>query len=302
MKSHALVGLFLALVGARAVDTCDVLSSHECTDYKPPCDSNSTCDHKLPALAQRIADTPHAAQNLHTLSLAHHTLSAADARTLASILQSTPSLATLNLTDTRLGDAGLAALLAKPLPPSLTSLDLAHSYITDEGAKLLFAPAAKWSLTHLDLGWNALSTRAARAIAARLRDGGCPLEELELRWNGLRDRGAAAIAEAFGGETRLRALGLDGNAVHDAGAKDIAKGLRSSKTAREVRLGENGVGGDARAAVGQALSECAARASAESDSGGGEDAGKGAPEKARPRAAVGRDDDDDDVEEISLDD
>lgn len=73
-------------------------------------------------------------------------------RALASA--SLPRLSSLNLYRTQVGDDGLSALLESPSLPALTELLLPDCRVTDEGARRLLASPRLAALTRLDLRLN----------------------------------------------------------------------------------------------------------------------------------------------------
>jgi Ran GTPase-activating protein (RanGAP) involved in mRNA processing and transport len=216
------------------------------------------------------------------------------------------ALETLDLSDTRLGDAGLAALLPA-LPRSLRTLSLAHNGLTDDGARVLrralgeadAAAPAGLVLHGLDLSWNALSSSGARALGGLLASPDCPLETLSLDWNALRDRGVKEIGEALKTNTRLKRLSLRYNGIKDAGANGLSAGLRQNRALEELELSYNGVTPAAerkwRAALANKPPVDAAAGTGKG--GAAERRATEAPERTVGRAA----EDEEEVDEISLD-
>ena len=109
-----------------------------------------------------------------------------DAAALAALTAAAPEIVDLNLADTALDDAGLAAIGALP---AATHLRLARNELTDAG---LTALAGAPQLTHLNLYGNAASpTQGIAALSAI-----ATLREVYLWGTGVSIQGAAALRKA----------------------------------------------------------------------------------------------------------
>jgi hypothetical protein len=245
---------------------------------------------------------------LRSLDLRGQTLSSHASKALSVALTRCTALETLDLSDTRLGDAGLAALLPA-LPPSLRILKLAHNGLTDDGARALRMALGETRtgapeglvLRSLDLSWNGVSSSGARALGAFLASPDCPLEALNLDWNALRDRGAKDLGEALKVNTRLKRLSLRYNGIKDAGANGLSAGLRQNRALEELDLSDNGVTLAAERKWRTALAN-KPPVEAAAGTGKGRSAERRAPDvPARATATARSAEEDEDVDEISLD-
>lgn len=223
---------------------------------------------------------------------------------LASTLGALTALESLDLADTRLGDKGVAPLLAA-LPASLSSLDLAHNRLTDEGAKAVAAAlggggsklSSSLRLSELSLAWNGVGPRGARALGAALGAADCPLASLDLEWNGLLDRGARELGEALKTNDKLQRLRLGYNGIKDAGAEGLAAGLRRNAALAHLDLSNNGVGSDAERRWRAALAATPPPADRSAGGAAREPARREPARRVEPQSA----DEGDEVEEISFD-
>lgn len=245
---------------------------------------------------------------LRSLDLRGQTLGSYASKALAIALAGCIALEDLDLSDTRLGDAGLAALLPA-LPPTLRTLNLAHNGLTDGGARALrialgetrAGVSAGLMVRALDLSWNAVSSSGARALGGLLASPDCPIETLSLDWNALRDRGVKELGEALKTNTRLKRLSIRYNGIKDAGANGLCAGLRQNRALEELDLSDNGVTPAAERKWRAALAnKPPVEAAAEADtSGSAEHRATDVPDRAT--AAAHSAEDDEEVDEISLD-
>ncbi|EFJ51092.1 hypothetical protein VOLCADRAFT_116664 [Volvox carteri f. nagariensis] len=199
--------------------------------------------------------------NLTELYCSSHPLAPHTASLLADMLAASPSLQSLCVGDSSLGDDGVAALARGVAASSLTRLDLCNKGLGLRGAAALCtALAAAPSLTHLllnsnpklsDDGLHALCGAAVWAGLRVLEIQGCGvtcsgvralaaspscyrLEVLRLDGNPLGPEGGKAIGELLGAAPQLRELSLRGTELGDQGGEELAAALkpRSKSTSR----------------------------------------------------------------------
>eukprot|EP00811_Abedinium_folium_P015021 NODE_2399_length_2219_cov_16.047323.p1 GENE.NODE_2399_length_2219_cov_16.047323~~NODE_2399_length_2219_cov_16.047323.p1 ORF type:complete len:643 (-),score=182.62 NODE_2399_length_2219_cov_16.047323:205-2133(-) len=176
----------------------------------------------------------------YTVQLARKNLRRAGAECLAEAVQRAGAaagtalrLTTLDLSENRLGDAGVAAL-----------------------APVLARHAC--ALSELDLGWNSVGARGAGALVAEVLTGGSALRRLDLSCNDLGDAGASVLSTALACRGQaLRVLRLDGNRIGAAGARALAIAIVADAcNLRELELGRNQVGPAGAEALAAALAGC----------------------------------------------
>jgi large subunit ribosomal protein L31/Ran GTPase-activating protein 1 len=180
---------------------------------------------------------------LRALDLHDNPLTEEVAGEVAPLLAAHPQIRALVLTDTCLGDAGVAAVAAAlcgGAAPALERLELALNEVAPAGAAALAAAlAGRPALRALVLRENELECAGAVALAAALRT--LPaLEALDLSANQLRRRGALAVARAVAALPALASLELDDNEISDAGVDALREVLlRACKLAALGSLEEN---------------------------------------------------------------
>jgi Ran GTPase-activating protein (RanGAP) involved in mRNA processing and transport len=180
---------------------------------------------------------------LRALDLHDNPLTEEVAEEVAPLLAAHPQIRALVLTDTCLGDAGVAAVAAAlrgGAAPALERLELALNEVAPAGAAALAAAlAGRPALRALVLRENELECAGAVALAAALRT--LPaLEALDLSANQLRRRGALAVARAVAALPALASLELDDNEISDAGVDALREVLlRACKLAALGSLDEN---------------------------------------------------------------
>lgn len=208
------------------------------------------------AIAELVAETRR--QGIPGLSLA--SCPRVDDRVVAE-LTGLAHLRTLDLFNTAVGDAGIAALA--PRLPALTSLNLAGTQVTDAGMRAVATLAA---LEVLHLGWTEVGDGGLAALAglpalttiilhgARVSDAGMAelarlgaVEAIDVQETGIGDAGVAALvplaprlrrlylgytqitdgcADALAKLTRLRTLMLRATRVSAARADELGRALR----------------------------------------------------------------------------
>ena len=129
---------------------------------------------------------------------------------------------TLNLSGKKIGDKGVALLLAHDVLKKVTKLDLRYNEISEKGARLLAESKNLTQIRKLELKHNYLLDAGAVALAGSR---GFPkMQKLSLGWNEIRDQGALAFArsQSF---PKLKALDLRGNFLADATKQTLRKDL-----------------------------------------------------------------------------
>lgn len=163
-------------------------------------------------------------------------------------------LAALDLTHSKMGDAGAAALaIAMGSNSAVTALQLHNCAIGDAGVERLCAAlGALPSLGALSLSMNHFSDRGVRAVA-RLVGEAPALETLDLAWNDVRGGGVGALLDAVEAGGTLRSLNLASTPVDDGAGLRVASLLRSSARLRELNLFNTRLGKRGAAALAGAL-------------------------------------------------
>ena len=156
----------------------------------------------------------------------------------------------MELTATELG--AMAQVLASR--PSITTIDMTDSNIGDEGvAAVANALEGKTSVTALGLSGNKISDLGASHIARLLASQGGGLVSLFLRNNAIGHDGARQLAHALRTNGRLAKLNLKNNALGPDGARELAAMLPLNSTLTELNVWDNDFGPAGTEAVAAAL-------------------------------------------------
>nr|AAP92143.1 leucine-rich repeat protein N4C [synthetic construct] len=183
----------------------------------------------LPLLQQPYA-------RLEYLDLNWNDLTEAGMKDLASVLRSNPSLRELDLSNNKLGDAGVRLLLQGLLDPGtrLENLDLNESDLTEAGLKdLASVLRSNPSLRELTLSNNKLGDAGVRLLLQGLLDPGTRLEKLDLDQTDLTEAGMKDLASVLRSNPSLRELSLSSNKLGDAGVRLLLQGLLDPGTRLE---------------------------------------------------------------------
>lgn len=189
------------------------------------------CNHIEPDGVEALADAL-AREGVRALWLKRNPLGPAGARALAELLRVQPGLEVLDLTNTRLGDAGAEAIAAGLLaqvdaPRGLQVLMLGSNGIGVRGCEALAEALARHPhLRELVLAVSPLGDAGAQLLAAGLARSR-RLTSLDLASCGIGVAGLAALLDALGPASGLvtldlgstpssRVLGADDNALDDA--------------------------------------------------------------------------------------
>lgn len=217
------------------------------------------------------ASGPRAVRALRVLDLRNTRLQGC-AEAFVPLLRTCWGLQRLNLSRTRLRDEG-GELVAQSLlgedqqtgrlhpHQSLRFLALEENGLTSaSGPRLAFAALALPSLEVLLFARNELGDESAAALAEGLvgggaggvRQGGAALTRLDLSENKLTAGGLAALAGALGSHGALQSLDAGGNEGIGCGlnaspvcARELAAGLRSAGTLRDLHLWRCGLSDEA---------------------------------------------------------
>ncbi|KAJ1616480.1 hypothetical protein T492DRAFT_1106507, partial [Pavlovales sp. CCMP2436] len=216
-------------------------------------------------------------RHLRRLVLRRTNLDADCAKEVAQLLANNRRLRLLDVSNNRLGDAG-AETLAHGLAANraLTALDARQNGLTAAGGRALLAAALVAVRTRAPLrlvsgvpvkelmadaveGGRLLLNRqrlgaAEAALLAGLLPAAYSLSTLLLKDNQL----GADAAHLLGVELArpgcsLLLLDVSLNSLGDAGARQLARGLRANRTLRELRLVGAAIGGKGRQALGEGL-------------------------------------------------
>lgn len=183
------------------------------------------CNHieleGVEALARAIATTP-----IRALWLKRNPVGVEGARVLADLLRAQPALEVLDLTNTRLSDAGAEAIAQGLLgqvghASGLEVLLLGGNGISVRGAEALAdALAVHPFLRELGLAASQLGDAGAHALARGI-ERSRRLERLDLASNAIGVSGLGALIEAFGSASPLHSLDLGSTPASRAlGARD----------------------------------------------------------------------------------
>ncbi|XP_049748948.1 ribonuclease inhibitor isoform X2 [Elephas maximus indicus] len=165
---------------------------------------------------------------LETLKLASCGVTAANCKDLCSIVATKDSLQELDLGESKLGDAGMAALCPGLLSPSskLKTLWLWECDISSEGCREISQVLrAKESLKELSLMGNELGDQGARLLCEALREPGCRLESLWVKACGFTDACCPDFSTMLAQNKFLLELQLSNNKLGDAGVQQLCQGL-----------------------------------------------------------------------------
>ncbi|XP_068684668.1 NLR family CARD domain-containing protein 3-like [Montipora foliosa] len=132
------------------------------------------------------------------------------------ILKVNTCLTTLNLTQNKIGTAGVEFLSeALKVNTCLTTLDLSVNK----------ALKVNTCLTTLGLGWNTIHAAGAEFLSEALKVNTC-LTTLELSVNKVGSAGAKSLSEALKVNTCLTTLNLSGNKIGTGGAESLSEALK----------------------------------------------------------------------------
>jgi len=179
-----------------------------------------------------------------------------DEQLLERIRENDPTLTTIDLGGSYIGDEGAKALTeALKVNQSLTEIDLRNNDIGAEGAKAL-AKALKIneSLTKIDLSDNNIGSEGAKALAKALKINES-LTKIDLYSNNIGSEGAKALAEALKVNQSLSTIDLFGNNIGDEGATALAEALNINQSLTILNLRRNNIGSAGAAALAEALKE-----------------------------------------------
>ena len=125
-----------------------------------------------------------------------------------------------------------------------------ETVINDEAAVLIaeaLAAQAPPTVQHVDLQGNAIGDAGAAALAEVVAKSDV-IVSLNLQWNDVGDAGAAALAEAIKHNTRLRLLGIFGNArVARDGLAALTAAAALNRTLKTLTVSFEAAGEDASA-------------------------------------------------------
>ncbi|XP_072891315.1 NACHT, LRR and PYD domains-containing protein 12-like [Hemitrygon akajei] len=149
---------------------------------------------------------------------------------LASALSTNPSLTELDMSENKLGDAGVKLVSAALRNPEckIQKLELIDVGLTDSGAEdLVSAVITNTALTELNPSNNKLGDSGVKLVSAALRNPECKMQKLGLRDVGLTDSGAEDLVSALSTNTSLTELDMSENELGDAGVKLVSAALRN---------------------------------------------------------------------------
>ncbi|CAF1513355.1 unnamed protein product [Adineta ricciae] len=120
----------------------------------------------------------------------------------------------------------------------LQTLDLLNTGLLDEGCEILFnAFKSNRTLKHLYIDTNGLTVKSGRVIRLHFEQHDNHLESLYMSCNALGDAGACEIALGLKHDQRLKRLGLASNCIGDDGARALVDALISHPSLQQLNLG-----------------------------------------------------------------
>ncbi|XP_037373213.1 ribonuclease inhibitor [Talpa occidentalis] len=208
------------------------------------------------------------------LNLQSCSLTEASCRVLPAALRSMPSLRKLDLSDNKLGDAGLQLLCEGFLDPQCR-LEKLHLQCCDLTAasceRLVSAMGTKPGFRELVLTHNQIGEAGARALCRGLAAAPCQLELLNLESCGLTSSNCEDVGALVDSKASLCHLDLSNNPLGDAGiaqlcsallgpssqiktlwlwecdltaegCREVCRVLRAKKSLKELSLADNALG------------------------------------------------------------
>ncbi|XP_058632540.1 NACHT, LRR and PYD domains-containing protein 12-like isoform X1 [Onychostoma macrolepis] len=191
---------------------------------------------------------------LEKLWLSHCGVTDEGCAALSSALRSNSHLKELDLSDNKLGAAGLTLISDGLKDPrcKLEKLKLYDCGVTAGGCAALRSNSSH--LRELDLSLNNLGDAGLMLISDGLKDPRCKLEKLWLSDCGVTYVGCADLSSALRSNSLLRELDLSWNNLGDAGLKLISDGLKDPRCKLEkLTLSDCGVTDEGCAALSSAL-------------------------------------------------
>ncbi|XP_072894458.1 NACHT, LRR and PYD domains-containing protein 3-like isoform X1 [Hemitrygon akajei] len=164
------------------------------------------------------------------------------AEDLASALSTNPLLTGLDLSENKLGDAGVKIVSVALRNPEckIQKLRLTHVSLTDSGTEnLASALSANPSLTELNLSDNHLGDSGVKLVSAALRNPECKIQKLWLDNVGLTDSGAEDLVSALSTNPSLTVLNLGYNSLTDRSVPAICRLILTLPSLEWICLGSN---------------------------------------------------------------
>ncbi len=222
--------------------------------------------------AGRLAEAIASRDAVEALWLKRNPLGLEGARAIARLVGRVRRLRVLDLTNTQLGDEGVALVLSAIVE---CGCPIEHLYLDANGASERAAGfaarvlASSGSLRSLQLGLNPLGDEGARSIVRGLETSRS-LETLGLGSAGLGPAAVAELSDRAGAHPRLSALDLgrpratrplggEPNRLGDEGARHVAAFLRRTRSLRRLDLSGNGITSRGARALALAVGESSAR-------------------------------------------
>ena len=158
---------------------------------------------------------------MHSLWLKRNPLGPSSAGDLYQLISSIPSLRTLDLDLTELGDEGTSHLFA-----------LLTKHVSD-------ATSSPLGLRNIYLNGNGIGPKAAESISGFIASPRCLLESLFLSCNPIGDKGAISLSKGIETNPSLLRLTLASCGLKNAGGKSILRSLSSHPTIQTLNLGHS---------------------------------------------------------------
>ncbi|XP_072893477.1 NACHT, LRR and PYD domains-containing protein 3-like isoform X2 [Hemitrygon akajei] len=210
---------------------------HKCQELRLGENELGDSGVKLVSVALRNAEC-----KIQKLWLIDVGLTDSGAEDLASALSTNPLLTGLDLSENKLGDAGVKIVSVALRNPEckIQKLRLTHVSLTDSGTEnLASALSANPSLTELNLSDNHLGDSGVKLVSAALRNPECKIQKLWLDNVGLTDSGAEDLVSALSTNPSLTVLNLGYNSLTDRSVPAICRLILTLPSLEWICLGSN---------------------------------------------------------------
>lgn len=199
-----------------------------------------------PTGAEKIAsDLSRHPDQIETWYLAGNCIDAHSLRLLVDGWTSSSTVSNIQLKRNPLGPSSIPTLFKLIVEaPSLRTLDLDQTELSDAGVAALFDPladidSADLPLRHLYLNATGISRKACESIARYLATGNCQLQSLYISNNPMGDQAAVALAKGLQYNKSLLRLSVRSCGLKSVGAIAIMAAATSHPVIMTLQLGYN---------------------------------------------------------------
>eukprot|EP00940_MAST-03C_sp_MAST-3C-sp2_P002762 g2762.t1 len=183
-----------------------------------------------------------------------------ETRNIASVMEGTTNIVSIDLSDNHIGTEG-AVSLARILVDnsSVRSFDLSRNLLQGTAAKA-FSEALSYNCTllKLELSYNRIKDFGAVAIAGMIRSNST-LRILSLMYSDIGDQGVEAIANSIKLNRTLQYLDLSGNPIGDKGAWYMGHAIAQNDSVWSVAMSECQIADNGATALFSGVSTAAKR-------------------------------------------